>query len=160
LLAGDELKIEKHEKNMKIYLDNCCFNRPFDDQSSMRVKLEAEAKLFIQEMIITGKLQLVWSHILEYENMQNPFVERRNAIIEWEKIAIEKILGTKNVVSRASKLTRLGIKSKDALHVATAIEGKAEYFVTTDDKLLKKLTGFKELVVINPVSFILILEEA
>ena len=30
---------------MKIYLDNCTFNRPFDDQSSIRVKLEAEAKL-------------------------------------------------------------------------------------------------------------------
>jgi predicted nucleic acid-binding protein len=126
----------------------------------MRVKLEAEAKLFIQEKIIIGKLQLVWSHILEYENMQNPFVERRNAIIEWKQIATKKILETKNVVSRASKLTQLGIKSKDALHVASAIEGKAEYFLTTDDKLLKKLTGFKELVVINPVSFIPILEEA
>jgi hypothetical protein len=45
---------------MKIYLDNCSFNRPFDDQSSMRVKLEAKAKLFIQEKIITVKLQLVW----------------------------------------------------------------------------------------------------
>ncbi|CAB1073200.1 hypothetical protein D1AOALGA4SA_1791 [Olavius algarvensis Delta 1 endosymbiont] len=84
---------------MKIYLDNCCLNRPFDDQSSMRVKLEAEAKLFIQEKIITGNLQLVWSHILEYENMQNPFVERRNAIIEWKQIATKKILGTKDVVS-------------------------------------------------------------
>jgi predicted nucleic acid-binding protein len=94
------------------------------------------------------------------ENMQNPFVERRNAIIEWKKIATEKILETKIVVSRASKLTRLGIKSKDALHVASAIEGKAEYFLTTDDKLLKKLAGIKELVVINPVNFIPILEEA
>jgi hypothetical protein len=85
------LKIEKHGKNMKIYFDNCSFNRPFDDQSSMRVKLEAEAKLFIQEKIIIGKLQLIWSQILEYENMQNPFVERRNAIIEWKQIATEKI---------------------------------------------------------------------
>jgi hypothetical protein len=30
---------------MKIYLDNCCFNRPFDDQSHLRIRLEAEAKL-------------------------------------------------------------------------------------------------------------------
>jgi len=145
---------------MKIYLDNCSFNRPFDDQSSMRVKLEAEAKLFIQEKIMIGKLQLIWSHILEYENMQNPFIERRNAIIEWKQIATEKISETENVVSRASKFTRLGVKSKDALHVACAIEGKVEYFLTTDDKLLKKLAGIKELVVINPVNFIPILEEA
>jgi len=66
---------------MKIYLDNCSFNRPFDDQSSMRIKLETEAKLFVQEKIRIGKLQLIWSHILEYENMQNPFIERRNAIM-------------------------------------------------------------------------------
>lgn len=28
---------------MKIYLDNCCLNRPFDDQSNLRVRLEPEA---------------------------------------------------------------------------------------------------------------------
>jgi len=144
---------------MKIYLDNCSFNRPFDDQSSMRIKLETEAKLFVQEKILIGKLQLIWSHILEYENMQNPFIERRNSIIEWKKIAAEEIDGTKNVIARASEFTRNGVKSKDALHIACAIEGKAEYFLTTDDKLLKKLAKTKELVVINPVNFIPILEK-
>ncbi len=95
---------------MKIYLDNCYFNRPFDDQSFMRVKLEAEAKLFIQEKIIIGKLQLVWSHILEYENMQNPFVERRNAIIEWKKIATEKIFGGSLMITD-TEIKQKGIKA-------------------------------------------------
>ena len=143
---------------MKVYLDNCSFNRPFDDQSSMRIKLETEAKLFVQEKILIGKLQLIWSHILEYENMQNPFIERRNAIIEWKKIAAVNIGGAKNVVVRASEFTRHGVKAKDALHIACAIEGKAEYFLTTDDKFLKKLAKTKELIVINPVNFIPILE--
>jgi predicted nucleic acid-binding protein len=143
---------------MKIYLDNCSFNRPFDDQSSMRIKLETEAKLFVQEKILIGELQLIWSHILEYENMHNPFIERKNAIIEWKKIAAEKIEGTKIVVARASELTRNGLKAKDALHIACAIEGKAEYFLTTDDNLIKKLAKTKELIVINPVNFIPILE--
>jgi hypothetical protein len=139
---------------MKIYLDNCTFNRPFDDQSSMRVKLEAEAKLFIQERIMLGKLQLIWSYILEYENIQNPFIERRNAIIEWKKIATRKISESENIVPRAMEYMRLGVKAKDALRIASAIEGKAEYLLTTDDMLLNKL------VVINPVNFIPILEEA
>jgi len=91
--------------------------------------------------------------------MQNPFIERRNAIIEWKKIAAENIGGAKNVVVRASEFTRHGVKAKDALHIACAIEGKAEYFLTTDDKLLKKLAKTKELVVINPVNFIPILEK-
>ena len=124
----------------------------------MRVKLETEAKLFVQEKILIGKLQLIWSHILEYENMQNPFIERRNAIIGWKKIAAENIGGAKNVVARASEFTLHGVKSKDALHIACAIEGKAEYFLTTDDNLLNKLAKTKELIVINPVNFIPILE--
>ena len=56
-----------------------------------------------------------------------------------EKIATEKIGGTKNVVARASEFTGNGVKSKDALHIACAIEVKAEYFLTTDDKGDKKL---------------------
>jgi hypothetical protein len=69
---------------MKIYLDNCSFNRPFDDQSQIRIKLEAEAKLKIQADILDGKYALVWSYILEVENMANPFEERKNAILGWK----------------------------------------------------------------------------
>jgi len=43
---------------MRIYLDNCCFNRPFDDQIQMKVRLETEAKLFIQDQILKGKVTI------------------------------------------------------------------------------------------------------
>ena len=33
---------------MRVYLDNCCYNRPFDDQAQLRIRLETEAKLEIQ----------------------------------------------------------------------------------------------------------------
>lgn len=36
---------------MRVYLDNCVMNRPFDDQSHIRIRLEAEAKLYIQACI-------------------------------------------------------------------------------------------------------------
>lgn len=29
---------------MRVYLDNCCFNRPYDSRSQMRVPLETQAK--------------------------------------------------------------------------------------------------------------------
>jgi len=35
---------------------------------------------------------------------------------------------------------------------------KRQYFLTTDDKLLKKLVKTREIIVINPVNFIPILE--
>lgn len=53
---------------MKLYLDNCMFNRPFDDQSNIKILLEAEAKLNIRENIRLGHYELVWSYILDYEN--------------------------------------------------------------------------------------------
>jgi len=47
---------------MRIYLDNCCFNRPFDDQTKIRIMLEAEAKLRIQDDVLGKKFELVWSY--------------------------------------------------------------------------------------------------
>jgi len=34
---------------MLVYLDVCCLNRPFDDQSQDRIHLESEAVLLILE---------------------------------------------------------------------------------------------------------------
>jgi hypothetical protein len=45
---------------MKVYLDNCCFNRPFDNQLMIKIMIETEAKLFIQEKILSGEIQLTW----------------------------------------------------------------------------------------------------
>ncbi len=36
---------------IRIYLDMCCYNRPYDDQSQMRIAMEAQAKIYIQDMI-------------------------------------------------------------------------------------------------------------
>lgn len=45
-----------------IYLDLCCFNRPYDDQTFQRIYLETEAKLFVQEQIKEGTHTL-YGHI-------------------------------------------------------------------------------------------------
>ena len=65
---------------MRIYLDMCCFNRPYDDQTQMRVALEAQAKLHIQNRIPEGVYDLIGSYILDYEVSRNPFDMRRNSI--------------------------------------------------------------------------------
>jgi hypothetical protein len=36
----------------RIYLDNCSFNRPYDDSSILKNYLEAEAKTYIQNEIV------------------------------------------------------------------------------------------------------------
>lgn len=62
---------------MKVYLDNCCYNRPYDDQTQIRIHLETEAKLHIQDMIKNGEFALVTSYVLEYENGKNRFSHKR-----------------------------------------------------------------------------------
>lgn len=42
---------------MRIYLDNCCYNRPFDEQTQLRIRLETEAKLAIQRQMRMGVLE-------------------------------------------------------------------------------------------------------
>ena len=72
---------------MRVYLDNCCFNRPFDEQNNIQIKLETEAKLHIQRLIAGSKLELAWSFILDYENSRNPYKNRKAFVDKWEKLS-------------------------------------------------------------------------
>lgn len=47
---------------MKIYLDNCCFNRPYDDQTQIRISLETQAKLYVQDLVKNKKLDWAVQH--------------------------------------------------------------------------------------------------
>ena len=144
---------------MVIYLDTCTFNRPFDSQNRPNIKLETEAKIFIQDKIKSGELVLVWSYILEYENNANPFLIRKLLIQRWKNIAKVHILENEDIINRAKLFLKLGLKSKDALHLSCAIEGKAKVFITTDKKILSKSKDIKEIEILNPVNFILNYEE-
>ena len=137
---------------MKIYLDNCCFNRPFDDQSSLVIKLETEAKLYVQELIREGELKLCWSFILDYENGVNPFEEVRNRIWEWKKLAYSDCDLTNEIAEKATQLSAIGLRQMDASHIACAIHLGADCFITTDKKILgKTITGIE---VVNPIDFV------
>jgi hypothetical protein len=98
---------------MKIYLDNCCFNRPFDDQSQIRIRLEAEAKLKIQEEVQSGKFQLVWSYILDYENNKNPYQERKIRIKRWKNYAKVDIEENAEIIETAELLNKKGLRKID-----------------------------------------------
>ncbi len=52
---------------MFIYLDTCCLNRPYDDQSQARIQLEASAVLAILQRVTSGEAQLANSSALQFE---------------------------------------------------------------------------------------------
>jgi predicted nucleic acid-binding protein len=139
-------------------MDNCCFNRPYDDQASLLVQLETEAKLFVQRAIVQNTYELVWSYILDYENTANPYHNRKQAIAKWKKIAILDVDASESVVNCGKGIFLKGIKKKDALHIACAIEAMCDYFITTDDGILKKYRN-GEIIVCSPIEFINIFED-
>jgi predicted nucleic acid-binding protein len=116
--------------------------------------LEAEAKLKVQDDILEKKFELVWSYILEAENMANPFEERRNTIVDWRKHAIMKVTENHTILNKAKNLNKIGLRSKDALHISCAIFAGCSYFLTTDDKILNKNDKIEEIMVIDPIAFI------
>jgi predicted nucleic acid-binding protein len=144
---------------MRVYLDICAFNRPFDDQSHIRIRLEAEAKLFIQSRVKEGDVELVWSYILDIENDQNPFKEKRIAIDRWRKFSVVDVAESRDILGKANQFVLAGVKPKDALHVACAIAGGANYFVTTDDKLLKKMLNEPQVSAIGPIDLAALIDE-
>jgi len=142
---------------MRIYLDHCSYNRPFDDQNNIKNQLETFAKLFIQQQIKDGKYDLVWSYMSDFENSDNPNIENRDTIQLWEDIAKYRCKSSEKIAKLGSEIERKGIRPKDALHIACAIESKCEYFITTDTGLTNKI--LEEIVIINPIDFVRKMEE-
>lgn len=146
-------------KKICVYLDNCCFNRPYDDQTNKVIYLEAEAKLFIQEMIKDGKIELVWSYMLEFENTANPHIERRTSIESWKHLAAITIIGNDSLIKQAQEIYKHNFGIKDALHIACAIKAKADYLITTDKGILRKRHLLPMIQLISPIEFITIIQE-
>ena len=137
---------------MKIYLDTSCINRIFDDQSQPRIFLESSAMITILAMVEGTALSLVSSEVLLFENARNPFEERR--VFVSSVLARAKVIQTVNpmLLNRAQQIESSdGISGLDALHLACAEKLKCGYFITCDDRIVRRYTGVVK--AINPVQF-------
>lgn len=137
-----------------VYLDNCCFNRPFDDQNQLKVRLESEAKLEIQSRIKNGQMRLAWSFVLDYEVRNNPALDRREPIEKWAKLASTTVTPLSTIKEQAEQFQAIGIKPMDALHLACAAHAGCDFFFTTDKGILKKRALVANPTIMNPVDFI------
>ena len=122
---------------MKIYLDVCCLNRPFDDQTQDRIRLETETIYTIFKFIERGQFALLNSDIILYEVGKIPYLKRKNSIKRILSRAQYYIELNDDILKRGNEIQKLGLKSYDVLHIASAEYGQAAVFLTTDDKLLK-----------------------
>lgn len=143
---------------MRIYLDVCCLNRPFDNQAQERIRLESEAVLLILERCQRGEWQLIGSEAVDYEISRIPDIERRLKVFHLSLIARTKQVVTERAQARAEELEKLGFKALDALHIACAEVAHADVVLTTDDRMLAKAKEFRNSLHIrveNPIIWLI-----
>lgn len=140
---------------MMIYLDNCCYNRPFDDQTKERIHLESEAILTILQRGQDGIYKIVGSSILELEIERIHDIIRKQRVKELYQVVGVSVGYTENIKMRAQEIMNMSkIRTFDSLHIAAAENAKADIMLTTDDKLEKMAERLELKVrVINPLKF-------
>ena len=144
-------------KKYKIYLDACCLNRPFDDQTQPRIYLEAQAVLTILSQCQSETWKLINSSALIAELNQTPDLERLEIVKKLLSIAKIKVISSTFIENRAAQLQKLGFSSYDATHIASAQRSHADVFLTTDDRLFKKAQINFQLINVkinNPVQWL------
>ena len=139
---------------MKVYLDNCCYNRPFDDESQVKVLIETLSKLTIQQQMREGVIEYVWSEVLDYEVGRSRFIDRKLQIQPWAHGASAFVELNESIRERACQFEAAGLKAMDALHLACAEAADCDWFFTTDAGILKKARGIAGIRVANPVEFV------
>jgi hypothetical protein len=127
---------------MKIYFDMCSLQRPLDDKSQLRVKLEAEAILGMLARWEAGELQLIGSEALVFEADANSDPVRRDHAYRVLDGANEFVTSSDDSLGLAKQYIDAGLKAMDALHLASAVAAKADYFCTCDDRFLKRARTF------------------
>jgi predicted nucleic acid-binding protein len=142
----------------RVYFDACCLNRPFDDQSQARIRLETEATEHLLRAVEEGKLLWVASDALLYEIRKCPEGARRTAVLALCGRATERVTSDEAAMQRAIALRLHGLRDLDALHLACAERGGAEVLVTTDDAFVsvaRRLKPASSTRVVNPVVYAL-----
>ena len=139
--GGSSVEIQQMQailKQWKIYLDNCCLSRPFDDQTQPRIRLETEAIVLIIERFYAGQWQWISSEVSTFEADQNLDLRQRLQVKFLLNYVHQAISVDTTETSRGKYLESLGFKAFDALHLACAESGNADLLLTTDDQMLKK----------------------
>jgi predicted nucleic acid-binding protein len=104
-------------------------------------------------MVEAGEALLVNSSVLEFENSRNPISLRQDWMTHCLRQATVYQFVDASIRDRSESLEKHGLKAIDALHEACAESAGADYFLTCDDRLLKK-QKYIRVPSMNPLDFV------
>ena len=142
---------------MRLYLDVCCLNRPFDNQEIDRNRLEAEAVVAVVTRIRKSTHLLVSSEVVNREVDAGEDAEKAELIRQILRLATHHVVVAAAELERWPELMDMGFGQLDALHLACAESAHCDLFLTTDDKLLKRARAHASglrITVMNPLAYV------
>jgi len=141
---------------MRIYLDMCSIQRPLDTKTQPRIAVEAEAILGVLTLCEAGQIELMTSDTLVFELERNPHPIRKDYALKVLAKAAVFVHPDDHIEERARAFQTEGIKPLDALHLASAVAAKADYFCTCDERFLKraKTVDTEQTAVVSPLELI------
>jgi predicted nucleic acid-binding protein len=140
---------------VKLYLDVSCLNRPFDDQTQIRIRQESAAVTQILEEIEAGRWEQVSSRMAVIELQAIRDERRRRRVLAL--LPESRIELTAPIIDRARELVLLGLGAADAVHAAAAEALQADVLLTCDDRLCRKggrLAEELRVRIVNPVEWL------
>jgi predicted nucleic acid-binding protein len=142
---------------VRIYLDVSCLNRPFDDQSQRRVRLESEAVTQILGEIEKGTWQHLSSEMatIEVDEISDRVRRRRVRLLLPPRKAMLKLSG--DVFDRSVFLESLGFKPADAVHLAAAESLECDVLLSCDDRFCRRARRHEaelSVRVLNPIEWL------
>ena len=119
-------------------MDTNVYCRPLDNQSDSRIRAESEAFLKIVDAAENGKIEIASSDYVKFE------IERiTDPLKRKDTRGFERTLSKANVVTSRQLIalartfaSKCSIGSLDALHLAAACLGKADFLLTCDEEIL------------------------
>lgn len=148
---------------MLIYFDMNIYNRMFDDQEQLKIKLETTAIDIIFQRVQEGQFNLLWSFILEYENSRNPFIQRRSKVQVLSQLSSGVILKNDIITGVAKNIVENSkARIEDALHIACSIYAGCRYYMTCDGRLIRtiydNMSNLQDILggteILNPIDFL------
>ncbi len=121
-----------------VYLDTNVYSRPFDDQTQADIQAEANAFIEIMAEVKKGRLRLLCSDILEFEVSNILSAAKCAKVREYLSLCANHIENTESLLAVGKRIqSDCSIRARDALQVASAISGNAQYFLSCDKHVIK-----------------------
>ena len=143
---------------MKLYLDCCCYNRPYDDQNQEKIHMEGEAILAILNRCKQQNDEIVGSPALELEIDRIDDIEKREKVkYFYDQTITIRTNYTANILRRVQELSeQTNMRTLDKFHLSFAENSEVDILLTTDTKFEKASSKLElKIKVINPLKYLL-----